>query len=201
MSFNPDIHHRHSIRLKNHDYSQAGAYFVTLCVWQRECLFSDIVDGVLALNKMGETVDSIWRNLPGHYENSNLDEYVIMPNHFHGIVNIVGAQFIAPESTGNHVGAQFIAPSEDANKKINRGSMNQGVMNAAPTVGEIVRGFKARCTHSINRIRNNPGCPVWQRNYYERIIRNDDELSRAREYIVNNPMKWALDKENPMNRG
>jgi hypothetical protein len=77
----------------------------------------------------------------------------------------------------------------------------KGAMNRTPTVGEMVRTFKARCTHAINVLRNNPGCPVWQRNYYERVIRNENELSRAREYVIGNPMKWELDRENPINAG
>lgn len=86
MSYNPDIHHRRSIRLKAYDYSQAGAYFVTICAWQRECLFGTIVDNEMRLNECGRVVESVWAGLPGHDTGIALDEYTIMPNHFHGIV-------------------------------------------------------------------------------------------------------------------
>ena len=101
-----------------------------------------------------------------------LDQFVIMPNHVHGIVVI-----------GN-----------------DRAGLEPGAgLEPAPTVSEIIRQFKTFSAKRINQLRNNPGCPVWQRNYFERVIRNENELARAREYIVNNPMKWALDKENPAN--
>jgi putative transposase len=178
MPFNPDIHHRRSIRLKDYDYAQNGAYFVTLCSWQRESLYGDIVDGKMRLNAVGQVVESLWRGLPDHFSGINLDEFVIMPNHFHGIIEIVGARYITPVlETAPIVGRD----------------------ESRPTIGEIVRGFKARCTHIVKKIRNNPGCPLWQRNYYERVIRHEAELATAREYIVNNPLKWELDRENPAN--
>src|SRR6266571_5453329 len=86
--FHPSSHHRHSIRLKDYDYSQAGAYFVTICAWQRECLFGGIVNGEMVLNDMGQIVKSVWCQLPEYFPNINLDAYVIMPNHFHGILQI-----------------------------------------------------------------------------------------------------------------
>ncbi|MDD5773700.1 MAG: hypothetical protein PHX78_09585 [bacterium] len=96
-----------------------------------------------------------------------------------------------------NVGAQFIAPCQSVIKQ--QGGKNQGVMNHAPTIGEIVRSFKARCTRAINKIHNNIDIPVWQRNYYEHIIRNEIELNSIREYIVNNPLKWPDDENNPDN--
>lgn len=184
MPFNPDIHRRHSIRLRNYDYSSAGAYFVTICTWQRECLFGEIINGEMRLNAMGQAVDAVWLALPEHYAGIQLDEYVFMPNHFHGIIDIVGAGFKPTRLPTTQEGAG---------------------LKPAPTgkqhgLSEIVRGFKTFSGRQINIIRNNPGCPVWQRNYFERVLRNDDELGRAREYIVNNPLKWALDKENPVNK-
>ena len=167
MTYNPDIHHRRSIRLQEFDYSFVGAYFVTICAWNRECLFGDVADGEMRLNDLGRVVESVWLALPEHYAGIQLNVNVIMPNHFHGIVNIVGAG-LKPAPTGKQHG-----------------------------LSEIVRGFKTFSSRRINEIRNNPGCPVWQRNYYERVIRNDIELSLAREYIVNNPLKWDTDDNNP----
>lgn len=177
-TFSPDIHHRRSIRLRNYDYSQAGAYFITLCTHKRECLFGAMVGDIVQLNEAGRLVQNIWDVLPEHYSCVELDFFVVMPNHIHGIVVL------------NGVGAQFIAPVHD-------GATNSGAMNLAPTVGEIIRAFKARCTHSINHLRGVQGVSIWQRNYYEHIIRNESSLQEIREYIANNPAQWAIDRENP----
>ncbi len=182
MKYDPDIRHRRSIRLRGYDYSQSGAYFVTICTKDRECMFGDIVDGEMRLNDTGQIVHDVWNKIPEHFTHADIDEFVVMPNHFHGIIVIVGAQFIAP----------FDYNAINQNRK-------QGVINRAPTVGEIVRAFKARCVHAINHFCNTPGHPVWQRNYYEHIIRSENEIDRIRQYIINNPAKWAEDENNPAN--
>jgi len=194
MTYNPDIHHRHSIRLKDYDYSQAGAYFVTICAWQRDCLFGEIVHGEMMLNDMGRIVVDEWEKTARMRSNVELDVFSVMPNHFHAIFLIhdnVGATPVArPGAIGNNVVVTHI---------------NRATHRVAPTgpasgsIGAVMAQFKSIVTKRINALRNNPGCPVWQRSYYERVIRNENELSRAREYIVNNPMKWELDKENPVN--
>jgi REP element-mobilizing transposase RayT len=135
-------------------------------------------------------VAAIWDALPQRYQGVEVDVFVAMPNHIHGIIVINDPGF------GRGVGAQFIAPdpvTPDNQAKPD----NQGAMNRAPTVGEIVRAVKARCTHAINQTRNTTGIPVWQRNYYERIIRNDRELATIRQYIADNPAKWAEDENHP----
>ncbi len=172
MRYDSDKHHRRSIRLRAYDYSQAGAYFITLCVHDRACLFGDIADGVMHLNDLGRAVESEWLHTRGVRPQVELDEYVVMPNHFHGIVVVV--------------------------------DMGRGVLQYAPTfrspsrsVGAVVRGFKSAVTRRINQMRQTPGLPVWQRNYYEHIIRSERELARIRQYIVNNPAQWASDRENP----
>jgi REP element-mobilizing transposase RayT len=179
VGFDPDRHHRRSIRLRNYDYAQAGAYFVTVCTHNRECLFGEVVDGKMQLNAAGQMVEQCWLAIPEHFPHVELDAFVVMPNHIHGIVVIT-----------NPVEAQFIAPNT-------QGAMNQGAMNRAPTLGGMVRAFKARSTRDI-RLRE-PGVSVWQRNYYEHIIRSEESLMRIREYITNNPLQWALDRENPAN--
>ena len=194
MSFNPDIHHRRSIRLRNYDYSNEGAYFVTICTWKRECLFGDIREGSMRLNDLGTVIFSSWNNLTNHYRYIELDEFVVMPNHVHGILFIVGAAFMTPDCATD--AAQPFVVDRGA---MNQGAMNQGAMNRAPTVGEIVRGFKARCTIGINKLRQTPGYPVWQRDFFERVIRNEHELARIRDYISSNPMKWEFDKNHPSN--
>jgi len=99
MKYNPDIHHRRSIRLRDYDYSQAGAYFITICAHNRECLFGEIADGAMRLNAAGEIAMQCWQEIPLHFPHSALDEWVIMPNHLHGIVvltDTVGAKNFSP---------------------------------------------------------------------------------------------------------
>jgi len=173
--YNSETHHRRSIRLKGYDYSKEGAYFVTICAQERECLFGEVVNGEMVMNEAGARVQAVWDELPCHYPQVRLDAFAIMPNHVHGIVALtaVGARFIAPSST--------IAP------------------HPAPTIGEIVRGFKARCTRAINQMRNTRGVPVWQRNYYEHIIRGEVDYNRIAEYISTNPQRWMSDTLHPDN--
>lgn len=176
MKFNPDKYHRRSIRLKDYDYSQPGGYFVTVCTKNRECMFGEIIDGAMDLNDLGEIVQKCWKDLPDHFPHIELDTFTIMPSHVHGIImlhNNVGAQLIAPEST------------------------IQGMINHAPTLGQIIRTFKATTTRFIRRdisTRFN-----WQRNYYEHVIRNEKSLAEIREYITNNPFRSEDDEENPDN--
>lgn len=162
MMFNPDIHHRRSIRLRTYDYTQAGAYFVTICTWQRECLFGEIVQEEMVLNEAGSIAVAAWTDLPNHYRYVELDAFVVMPNHFHGLIVL-----------------------RDEHQEMRHG------------LPEIIRGFKTFSSRRINGYRNNTGCPVWQRNYYDRVVRNEQEMTRARTYIANNPLQWANDKENP----
>jgi len=137
MTYNPDIHHRRSIRLRGHDYSIAGSYFITICAWQRQCLFGDIVDGTMILNNYGMLVEGCWKAIPSQYEQVVPDAFVIMPNHVHGIISIVGARFIAPMLPTSRLCYQHrahvtnIAPMFD---QTNQGAMNQGAINRAPTV-------------------------------------------------------------------
>jgi putative transposase len=192
MGINPVVFDRQSIRLRGYDYSQPGAYFITVCTHQRQPLFGHITDGIMHRNTAGAMVDFIWRDLPRHYPGIVMGEHIVMPDHFHGIINIVGAL----------VGAQFIAPNDengvpndengvpnDENGVPNdeKGAMSpdyKGAMNRAPTtLGEIVRGFKARCTRVIQQ-------PVWQRNYYEHIIRDEMAYQKITEYIRMNPQNW-----------
>ena len=186
--------HRKVMRLRHYDYSQASAYFVTICTHNRACTLGEIQDTSMIMNESGRSVNLIWQEIPNHYTQVAIDAFVVMPNHVHGILFIqpisnatgsVGARFIAPDTT-NSVAAQLIAPDS-----------TKDAMNRAPTLGEVARAFKARCTHAINKIPGALVAAVWQRNYYEHIIRDEDDLMRIREYIDNNPAQWALDEENP----
>lgn len=207
MSYNPDIHHRRSIRLREFDYRNAGAYFITICAFQRECLFGDVVDGEMRLNGFGLAAEACWRAITNHFPNVQLDEFVIMPNHFHAILDIT-------ESIGAMVGAKqgsSASPGYGDNGN-NAGDCIKGEAGesfASPlrdgtvsgSLGAVIQNFKSVSTRKINKMRNNPGCLVWQRNYYEHVIRNEDDLANIRQYIANNPLKWDLDENNPVNAG
>ena len=224
MKNNPEKHHRRSIRLREYDYSQPGAYYVTICTQNHECLFGNIVDGHMALNEFGNICIHRWLEIPMHYHNVSLDEFVIMPNHVHGIIIInhvsdctVGAihesplQRISPQQRNSFpqhippfpkndtngtvdgftiitdsIGGRFInrPDNTDENKKKRR------IM----TIPKIIGRFKMNTAKQINQLRQTPGIPVWQRNYYEHIIRDDHALYRIRRYIVNNPSNWQKDK-------
>jgi len=177
MRYNKDIHHRRSIRLKGFDYAQAGAYFVTICSWDRECILGNIVDGQVHLNQHGEIVKSEWLKTGDIRSSILLDEFIIMPNHIHGILVI-----------NNSRGTLRRAPMYER--------FGNPVSNSLST---IVRLFKSTTTKQMNALRSTQGRPVWQRNYYEHIIRDDEELNRIREYIMNNPLQWDEDENNPVN--
>ena len=184
--YNPDLHHRQSMRLYEYDYSQAGAYFVTVCTQNRDFLFGEITDGRMVPNDAGRMIQSSWDELPHHYPGIDIDAFVAMPNHIHGIIVLVGAGPRACPGNGKL--------QED-------GGQPRGV---APTLSlpDIVHRFKSLTTtrykHGVQQFGwiPFPG-KLWRRNYYEHIIRNEEELDRLREYIVNNPAQWALDDENP----
>jgi len=186
------LHHRRSIRLKGYDYTRAGAYFVTICTKDRACLFGDVADGVMRLNQMGHIVRQCWLAIPDHVPPVLLDEFVVMPNHVHGIIVIMPTHIVGARHA---VGATHASPLQNHDTPTRpRGPQRQ-------SVGSIVGSFKSAATKRINEQRGTPGAPVWQRDYFEHIIRNDESLNRIREYILNNPLQWALDRENPLARG
>ncbi len=143
----------------------------------------------MRLNGYGRVARACWDDIQVHYPHIELDIFVAMPNHLHGIITItdnVGAGSPRPETD---------KPMEPVPQEKGRGTLPL----QKHTLGQIMGYFKYQSTKRINEIRDNLGCPVWQRNYYEHIIRNEDELTRARQYIINNPLKWELDEENPAN--
>jgi len=164
---------RRSVRLAHYDYSGEGAYFFTISVHDRACLFGEVVDGVMRLNELGQVVNAEWLRTSVLRPQVALDEFIVMPNHFHAIVTL--------ETSRRGV---LHTPSEKLH-------------SPSQTLGAIVRGFKSATTKMINIMRGTPGAPVWQRNYYEHVARDESELSRIREYIGNNPAQWSLDRENP----
>ena len=178
MRYKQEKGERRSIRLTNYDYAQAGAYFVTICTFQRHCLMGEILMGAMDLSKIGQIVNEEWLRSPEIRTGVKLDIFQIMPNHIHGIVI-----FAQPAPDDNCVGAHSRAP----------------LSRQPRSLGSLVAGFKSASTKRINQLRGTPGLPVWQRNYYERVIRDDRDLDAIRHYIVENPAKWAEDSENPRN--
>ena len=206
-------YHRCSIRLKGYDYSQPGAYFITICTADRECLFGEVVNRNMQLNPMGQIARQCWLAIPDHFPNTALDEFIIMPNHVHGIIWIVesqnddsvGATDVIVGATQSNVGtrhemvgATYASPlrknTPNANPNPPRGPKRH-------SMGAIVGSYKSAVTKRINERRNTPGATVWQRNYYEHVIRNDESLNRIRQYILENPIRWHLDRENPAATG
>jgi REP element-mobilizing transposase RayT len=177
---------RRSIRLQDYDYSQPGAYFVTICALDRECLFGDVRCGKMALNELGEIVAESWQWLERQYEYVEMDEWVVMPNHLHGIIVIM--DFGDDSCTGGSRTARTrTAPTGSDQPK-------------REPLGRLIGAFKTVSTKRVNQIHNTPGAKLWQRNYSEHIIRNENELNRIREYIAQNPAKWEFDRENPSGR-
>ena len=172
----PDAFHRRSLRLPGYDYTQPGAYFVTLVAQGRLCLFGEIADGEMQLNEVGEIVAQAWQWLARQYPYVDIDEWVIMPNHLHGIIWIVNN-----DASGR--GGSRPAPTTHP-------------VHPQKSLGRLIGAFKTTSTKQINILNHTPGAALWQRNYYEHVIRNDDDLRRIREYICNNPLRWALDREN-----
>jgi len=208
---NNQKHNRRSIRLKGYDYSQAGAYFITICTQNRECLFGEIVEGEMVLNKFGEVVNDFCTRTESHFKNITFDSSVIMPNHFHAIINIVGAGSPRPidDPIQNIKSPAVIEVQAGSPRPIddpiqngrNDGRNYDGRGNPAPTVGNIVGYFKYQTTKQINNIKQIPGTKLWQRNYYEHIIRNENDYNRIYEYTQNNPLQWELDSLHPNNVG
>jgi putative transposase len=170
---------RRSIRLPQYDYTQAGAYAITICTEGREPLLGEIDANGVHLNSYGELVEDCWRQIPDRNRPVQLDVFVVMPNHLHGIVLLGSAAAVG--------GTARRARTE---------AFGQPVPGSLPT---LVRSFKSAAARRINQLRGTPGGRVWQRGYYERVIRNERELAAVRRYVLGNPLAWALDPENPAN--
>jgi putative transposase len=265
--YNPQIHHRRSIRLKGYDYAQAGLYFITICVKNRQCLFGGIKNGELILNDAGKIAENCWLEIPQHFPNVELHEFIIMPNHIHGIIEFVGAKNISPDSpthvnispdspthvdispdspthvdispdSPTHVDISPDSPtrvdispdspthvniSPDSPTHVNISPDSPTHVNISPdspthvdispvnnitdgvgvnkilflqspskTIGSVVRGFKIGVTKWFRQ--NTNVFDVWQRNYYDHIICDEQSYQNISNYIINNPVKWTEDK-------
>jgi len=175
---------RSHLRLTGFDYSQAGAYLVTVCAQGRKSLFGNVVKDKIGLNKYGGMVQRRWEDLPCKYSSIKLDRFVVMPNHVHGIIIIVGAGSPRP-----------LIPPTDL-----EGGETPPLQNQ-PSLSQIIGYFKYQSAKKLNASRATPGAKIWQRSFYEHVIRDDESLNRIREYIATNPSRWHLDRENPAAHG
>lgn len=194
MPYDPARHHRRSIRLKGYDYTQPGAYFITLCTQNREHLFGAVVEGEMRLNAWGKIAREEWFTTARLRPYVRLDEreFVVMPNHVHGIIWIVD-----DDDDGDNVGGNTIVGAQRRCAPTVATTTIQSINVAPGSLGAIVRAFKSAVTQRINAARGTPGAPVWQRNYYERIVRDETALANIRAYILANPLRWTGDRENP----
>jgi REP element-mobilizing transposase RayT len=180
MFFRSQEHYRHSPRLQGYDYTQEGAYFVTICTHQRECLFGVIIGDEMRLNALGKIVHEEWLQTAVVRPYVKLDEFVVMPNHVHGILFI-------EDSVGTW--RRHVPTSEPR-------AFGKPIAGSLST---IIGSFKAMVTRRINKFRDTPGATVWQGRFYDEIIHNEAMLNQIRQYILYNPAKWVEDHENPVN--
>ena len=255
MKYDPDLHRRRSIRLRDYDYSVDGAYFVTICTNDRKCLFGKILNGKMILNDHGKIAAREWLRTEKIRKNIKLDAFTVMPNHIHGIViistvgaycntplsicntsrsismcntplpitptsidgtstRIIGTPLpinntpipIAPPQTGNipppidNTHNFFDTASQQIENTFqcfdNTPPQPKPLRSPANNLGSIIRGYKSTVAKQINVLRDTPGTPIWQRNYYEHIVRDENDMCRIREYIRNNPANWQQDSSN-----
>ncbi len=213
MSPSEPNHHRRSIRLKGYDYALPGAYFVTICCANRACLFGEVVDGEMILNPEGQVARREWQRLARRFPLADFFDFVVMPNHVHGIIVIrdvishTGAeQAQAPglpqftPAPGEHNGAPGTGMQEDLNPTHRLGSplrLDNRPNVAAGSLGAIVRAYKSASAYRIHAQRGASRSAVWQRNYYEHIIRNEADWRRIAAYIQANPLGWTEDQLHP----
>ena len=182
MKFDPEKHHRRSIRLPNYNYGQAGAYFVTMCTYKKQGWFGDVKRGEMQLNLIGQIVVQEWLKSSEIRQEIELDEWVLMPNHLHGIVWIQDQD----QEMGDRI------------EELNQEGLHRKPLQSR-SLGSFINGFKCSVTRRVNLIRYHSDLPFWQRNYYESIVRDETHLSNIKEYIGNNPQNWEDDAENPHN--
>ena len=188
------VYHRRSIRLRGYDYSQAGGYFFTIVARRRKPLFGAVKNGVMPKNRFGEIVQACWQELPVHYSRVQLGAFIVMPDHAHGVIFLSDSDEVGTGSVKAVKGDSVKVGSVTAGFKPAR-TIDAAPTESAPTsLSEIIRALKTFSARQINEFRHLQGNPVWQRNYYERVIRNERELSAIRRYIISNPTNWDSDK-------
>lgn len=185
---NMNKNNRKSIRLKNWNYSNPGIYFVTICTQNRECILGNIVNGKMILNNIGRIVQNVWESLSKRFPIES-DAFQIMPNHVHGIIVIHGDNARIRRGVIYHAQNKYEI-------EILKSHRHMGLINQTPTLGQIIRYFKAKCSHQIHKIGFNQR--IWQRNFYEHIVRNENDYLKIQKYILDNPKMWQRDKNNPI---
>lgn len=199
MVFDPNIHHRKSIRLRGYDYTEPGSYFITLVSWKRELFFGEIIDGLMHTSIEGQIVLDEWMKTSQIRQNVLIDEYILMPNHFHGILNITdqsNVRSIQQNDIGSmsHADTGLVGQTVGAMRRIAPTKLPKGAESGS--IGAIIGQIKSITTKKIHKQWENSAIPVWQRNYYEHIISSMEELNQIRHYIQTNPLHWSDDTEN-----
>ena len=207
------------MRLRDYDYSLAGAYAVTICTDSGAFLFGHVSDGAMHLNAAGRVVERVWDGLPEHYPHVGVDAFVVMPDHMHGVIVLADGPLPGEAgfeinrempagidvSTGRRVGGER-SRNDVRRRSVEPRPEDGRVRDAAPTkkratrrhgLSEVVRGFKSFSAKRVNALRGMTGIAVWQRGFYEHVVRNEDDLNRIREYIVGNPVRWSMKREGP----
>jgi REP element-mobilizing transposase RayT len=180
VAYDPEKHHRRSIRLEGYDYRCEGAYFITICTRDRACVFGTVADDAVKLSQRGMIAEACWHDIPNHRPYVSLDKLIVMPNHIHGILWI--------DAHGDAQRATQVSPLQHPRL-------------LPESLGAIVGAYKAAVTRNINKIRPGAAADLWQPNYFEHIIRDQRGLVELRDYIVLNPQRWARDLENPAGDG
>ncbi len=191
--YNAAMHHRRSVRFRGYDYSGPGACYVTVCIQGHNCLLGKIALGQMNQNNAGRMVEQAWNCIPQRFPTTDMDEHIVMPNHFHGILRIVGAPGMGAPNAGilRQQTTKMVAAKE-----------MRAPARGAPTLGEMIGAFKSVTTDEYIRGVREEGWPkfnekFWQRNFYEHIVRNEAELEKIRDYIRRNPLMWGIDQYNP----
>jgi REP element-mobilizing transposase RayT len=222
MKYDAKIHHRRSIRFTHHDYSLPGAYFVTICAFGKQCIFGQVVGDQMRENDCGRIVRDQWLDTVRIRPQIELDTFTVMPNHLHGILWILGPKgehilwnsgyvipdadpsFVGPKSLRPNVGPNGVGPGPNAVRPDINGAAQSPIGPANPippmrprSLASWASGFKSAVTSRIRKLWNDPHAVVWQEDYFERIIRDEEELLNIRDYILSNPLRWKLDRENP----
>ena len=221
MVYDPRIHHRRSIRLRGYDYAGGGAYFITICTQDKECLFGRIAESEMILNEAGGLMQQSWEALPQRFTSLVLDVFQVMPNHLHGVFVLPGPGL--HPALAKATGARVIQPYEDrrgracptldVGRRDRKGTASgpptgnsggtQGTASRPPTnerrtsMGDVVGAFKSISTIAVNKLLARTGTRLLQENFYEHIVRDVAELESIRDYIIHNPQRWADDPDNP----
>ena len=187
MGSDQEFPQRKSIRLRGYDYSLAGAYFVTICSHGKRCLLSSLSGNSVELSPAGKIVQAVWNSLPERFPRLVLDEFVIMPNHLHAVLGFVGAGLALPA----------LSVGTDANDRASTVPKPAVARAKTHSLADVIGAFKSISTIQVNRLLQRKGVPLWHRNYYEHIVRKGEDLRKIQQYILENPLNWALDTENP----